>query len=168
MALWEGGLSLKVEFSTVAPFYNATPSALAKWPYKRGGLSLGDNIVVFYRLYASEIWSDKGRLLYLELHINPKSFCQDLYWPWLYDSWINIYPIGAPSPVRSLILAHYKMYLIQSYVIRPNKKNMCVSDRPTDLKILPPTLTFFMPKKIIDRQNLEIRLRFRVCFRLQQ
>ena len=24
---------------------------------------------------------------------------------------------------------------------------MCVSDRPTDLKILPPTLTFFMPKK---------------------
>jgi hypothetical protein len=27
------------------------------------------------------------------------------------------------------------------------KKNMCVSDRPTDPKILPPTLTFFMPKK---------------------
>ena len=46
------------------------------------------------------------------------------------------------------------------------KKNMCVSDRPTDPKILPPTLTFFMPKKIIDRQNPEIRLRFRVCFRL--
>ena len=33
-----------------------------------------------------------------------------------------------------------------------------------------PTLTFFMPqkKKKIDRQNPEIRLRFRVCFRLQQ
>jgi hypothetical protein len=24
---------------------------------------------------------------------------------------------------------------------------MCVSDQPTDPKILPPTLTFFMPKK---------------------
>ena len=35
-------------------------------------------------------------------------------------------------------------------------KNMCVSDRPTDPKILPPTLTFFMP---IDRQNPKIRLR---------
>jgi hypothetical protein len=45
---------------------------------------------------------------------------------------------------------------------------MCVSDRPTDPKILPPALTFFMPKKIIDRQNPEICLRFRVCFRLQQ
>jgi hypothetical protein len=50
------------------------------------------------------------------------------------------------------------------------KKNMCVSDRPTDPKILPPTLTFFMPKKNkkIDRQNPEIRLRVRVCFRIQQ
>ena len=49
------------------------------------------------------------------------------------------------------------------------KKNMCVSDRPTDPKILPPTLTFFMPKKTkkIDRQNPEIRLRVRVCFRIQ-
>ena len=44
---------------------------------------------------------------------------------------------------------------------------MCVSDRPTDPKILPPILTFFMPKKKkkkkkIDRQNPEIRLRFRL------
>jgi hypothetical protein len=39
---------------------------------------------------------------------------------------------------------------------------MCVSDRPTDPKILLQTLTFFMPKKIIDRQNPEIRLRFRL------
>ena len=38
--------------------------------------------------------------------------------------------------------------------MRPNK-NMCVSDRPTDPKILPPTLTFFFyaKKKKIDRQN---------------
>ena len=34
--------------------------------------------------------------------------------------------------------------------VRSKKENMCVSDRPT--------LTFFMPKKIIDRQNPEIRL----------
>ena len=40
--------------------------------------------------------------------------------------------------------------------IRPKKdtklclgqKKMCVSDQPTDPKILPPTPTFFMPKKI--------------------
>ena len=44
------------------------------------------------------------------------------------------------------------------------KKNMCVSDRPT-LKFY---LTFFMPNKKIDWQNPEIRLRFRVCFRVQQ
>ena len=36
---------------------------------------------------------------------------------------------------------------------------MCVSDQPTDPKILPPTLTFFMPKK---KKNPEIRLRFRL------
>jgi hypothetical protein len=47
------------------------------------------------------------------------------------------------------------------------KKNMCVSDRPTDPKIIPPTLTFFMAKNIIDLQNPEICLRFRVGFRLQ-
>ena len=51
--------------------------------------------------------------------------------------------------------------------IRPKKKNRCISDRPTGPNILLPTLTFFMPKKT-DRQNPEIRLRFRVCFRLQQ
>ena len=39
---------------------------------------------------------------------------------------------------------------------------MCVSDRPTDPNI------FYAKKKKIDRQNLEIRLRFRGCFRLQQ
>jgi hypothetical protein len=44
----------------------------------------------------------------------------------------------------------------------PKKKKMCVSNRPTAPKILPPTLTFFMPKKIIDQQNPEIRLRFRL------
>ena len=42
----------------------------------------------------------------------------------------------------------------------PSKK-IYVSDRPTNPKILPPTLPFFMPKKI-DRKNPEIRLRFRV------
>ena len=42
------------------------------------------------------------------------------------------------------------------------KKKICVSDRPTDPKNLLPTLTFFMPKKIIDRQNLEIHFRFRL------
>ena len=55
-----------------------------------------------------------------------------------------------------------------SWLLLKTKKNMCVSGRPTDPIILPPTLTFCMPKKIIDRQNLEIRLHFRVCFRLQQ
>jgi hypothetical protein len=44
------------------------------------------------------------------------------------------------------------------------QKKMCVSDRPTDPKILPATLTFFMPKKIIDRQNPEIRLPFPYLF----
>jgi hypothetical protein len=38
---------------------------------------------------------------------------------------------------------------------------MCVSDRPTVPKILPLILTFLCQKKIIDRQNPEIRLRFR-------
>jgi hypothetical protein len=42
------------------------------------------------------------------------------------------------------------------------KKKICVF--PTDRKILTPTPTFFMPKKKIDWQNPEIRLRFRVCF----
>jgi len=51
-------------------------------------------------------------------------------------------------------------------VLLGQKKRICVF--PTDPKILPPTLTFFMPKKKIDRQNREIRPRFRVCFRLQQ
>ena len=46
------------------------------------------------------------------------------------------------------------------YMLRPNIK-ICVF--PIDPKILPPTLTFFMPKKEIDRQNPEIHLRFRVC-----
>jgi hypothetical protein len=32
-------------------------------------------------------------------------------------------------------------------VLLGKKKNMCVSDRPTDPKILPSTLTFFMQKK---------------------
>jgi hypothetical protein len=32
-------------------------------------------------------------------------------------------------------------------LIKAKKKYMCVSDRPTAPKILPPTLTFFMPKK---------------------
>ena len=48
------------------------------------------------------------------------------------------------------------------------QNSMRVSNRPTDPKILPPTLTFVMPQKIIDRQNPEIRLRFRVCFRLHK
>jgi len=42
---------------------------------------------------------------------------------------------------------------------------MCVSSRPTDSKILPPTLTFFMPKKQKrEWQNPEIYLPFRVSF----
>jgi hypothetical protein len=48
------------------------------------------------------------------------------------------------------------------------KKKKYVCFQSTDPKILPPTLTFFMPQKIIDRQNLEICLLFHVCFRLQQ
>ena len=45
--------------------------------------------------------------------------------------------------------------------LRPKKKKMYVSDRLTDPNI-------FYTKKKIDQQNPEIRLRFRVCFRLQQ
>ena len=48
------------------------------------------------------------------------------------------------------------------------QKKMCVSDRPTNPKILLLILTFFYAKKKIDRQNPEFCLRFRVCFRLQQ
>ena len=49
--------------------------------------------------------------------------------------------------------------LFLNQFLRP-KKIICVL--PIDPKILPPTLTFFMPKKKkIDRQNPEIRLRFR-------
>ena len=40
---------------------------------------------------------------------------------------------------------------------------MCVSGQPTD-----PNILYAPKKKKIDRQNPEIRLRFRVCFRLQQ
>jgi hypothetical protein len=53
-----------------------------------------------------------------------------------------------------------KIYLIQQKIfslpfafmylwifILDQKKNMCVSNRPTDTKIVPPTPTFFMPKK---------------------
>jgi hypothetical protein len=43
------------------------------------------------------------------------------------------------------------------------KKNMCVSDRPTD-----PNIFYAKKNKKIDRQNPEIRLRVRVCFRIQQ
>ena len=45
---------------------------MKEWPYKRGGLSWGDNLVAFYYFGASKIWHDKrgvlwweGRLLYL-------------------------------------------------------------------------------------------------------
>ena len=56
-----------------------------------------------------------------------------------------------------------QMYRLKlSCTIMP-KKNICVSDQPNDPKILPPTLTFFMlKKKVIDRQNPEIHLRFRL------
>ena len=56
-------------------------------------------------------------------------------------------------------------WLVFNMHLRP-KKNICVF--PIDPKILQPTLTFFMPKKNIDRQNPEIHLRFCVCFQLQQ
>jgi hypothetical protein len=46
--------------------------------------------------------------------------------------------------------------------VQGNEEKICVF--PTDRKILTPTPTFFMPKKKIDWQNPEIRLRFRVCF----
>ena len=64
-----------------------------------------------------------------------------------------------------LLIYRFKSYAL---FIKAKTKNMCISGRPIDPKILPPTLTFFMPKKKIDWQNPEIRLRFRVCFRLQQ
>ena len=53
---------------------------------------------------------------------------------------------------------------IADQLVSKAKKKMCVSGRPTNPKILPPTQTFFMPNKKIDRQNPEIRL----CFRLQK
>jgi hypothetical protein len=52
----------------------------------------------------------------------------------------------------------YLIYITSNYLIRPKK--ICVF--PIDRL----TLTFFMPTNIIDRQNPEIRLRFRICFRL--
>jgi hypothetical protein len=51
------------------------------------------------------------------------------------------------------------------YIKTKTKKKICVF--PIDPKMLTLTLTFFMPKKI-DRQNPEIRLCFRVCFRIQK
>jgi hypothetical protein len=45
--------------------------------------------------------------------------------------------------------SHFKMTLPRNQnelSLRP-KKNVCVSDRPTNPKILQPTLTFFMPKR---------------------
>jgi hypothetical protein len=52
---------------------------------------------------------------------------------------------------------------MSSFISLPRPKIfLCVSDRRTDPKILPSTLTFFMPQKIIDRQNPEIPLRF-IC-----
>ena len=57
---------------------------------------------------------------------------------------------------------------MSSFPLGQKKINMCVSGRPTDPKISPSTPAFFMPKEKIDWQNPEIRLRFRVRFRLQQ
>jgi hypothetical protein len=39
-----------------------------------------------------------------------------------------------------------RVILIVFSVTNKAKKNMFISDLPTDPKILPPTLTFFMPK----------------------
>ena len=36
-----------------------SPSTVKRWLYKRGGLSWGHNLVVFYYLSAIEIWLDK-------------------------------------------------------------------------------------------------------------
>ena len=59
---------------------------------------------------------------------------------------------------KSLFKYFHRICLI--FYLGPKKK-MCVSGRPTDPNIL-------YAKRKIDRQNPEIRLRFRVCFRLQQ
>jgi hypothetical protein len=74
----------------------------------------------------------------------------------------HIQAITINIPLSTINIGFFKLSNL-----RPNKK-ICVSNRPTNPKILPPTQTFFMPKKIIDQQNPEIPLRFRVCFRLQQ
>ena len=44
----------------------ATPSAMKRWSYKRGGLSWGDNLVVFYNLNAVAIWLAKRGGLWWE------------------------------------------------------------------------------------------------------
>ena len=53
---------------------------------------------------------------------------------------------------------------IADHLVSKAKKKLCVFpvDRPT-LKFYRRPKHFFMPNKKIDRQNPEIRLRFRVC-----
>ena len=45
---------------------------------------------------------------------------------------------------------------MSSFISLPRPTKVCVSNRPTDPKILPPTLTFFMPQKITDRQIVSV------------
>jgi hypothetical protein len=56
-----------------------------------------------------------------------------------------------------------RVILIVFSVTNKAKKNMFISDLPTD-----PNIFYAKNIIIIDRQNPEIRLRFRVCFQLQQ
>ena len=59
---------------TAVSFYKTIPPAMKKWPYKRGGLSWGDFLVVFHFLGASEIWpvksGDLRLLLFNIIHDN--------------------------------------------------------------------------------------------------
>jgi hypothetical protein len=48
-------------------------------------------------------------------------------------------------------MVYILLFTIITSQLKP-KKDMCVSDRPTDSEILQPTLTFCMPEKKIDRQ----------------
>ena len=56
-----------LHYTVVSPLLGYTHFAMKLWPYKRGGLSSGRNVIVFYYLRASEIWPYK-RVVFLEIY----------------------------------------------------------------------------------------------------
>jgi hypothetical protein len=74
---------------------------------------------------------------------------------WFYMKYIGKSQIYVNSWRHNFIWLYSKIWwknkkIVFKSILKAKKNNMCASDRPTDPKILPPTLTFFIPKKIID------------------